>query len=172
MLSDARFQSLQIAVLTVSDTRTVANDTSGDYLSEQIQQAGHQLITRNLIPDDIYQLRAVVSNWIADSSVEIILTTGGTGLTGRDGTPEALVPLFDKTIEGFGELFRYLSFQEIDTSTVQSRAVAGVANGTYLFCLPGSTGACRLGWEKILCSQLDTSHRPCNFAELIPRLKE
>ena len=172
MSSDARFQSLQIAVLTVSDTRTVANDTSGDYLSEQLQQAGHRLIARNLIPDDIYQLRAVVSQWIADPSVEIILTTGGTGLTGRDGTPEALVPLFDKTIEGFGELFRYLSFQEIDTSTVQSRAVAGVANGTYLFCLPGSTGACRLGWEKILCSPLDASHRPCNFAELIPRLTE
>ena len=172
MSSDARFQSLQIAVLTVSDTRTVANDTSGDYLSEQLQQAGHRLIARNLIPDDIYQLRAVVSQWIADPSVEIILTTGGTGLTGRDGTPEALVPLFDKTIEGFGELFRYLSFQEIDTSTVQSRAVAGVANGTYLFCLPGSTGACRLGWEKILHSQLDASHRPCNFSELIPRLKE
>ena len=151
MSSDTRFQSLQIAVLTVSDTRTVANDTSGDYLSEQLQQAGHRLIARNLIPDDIYKLRAVVSQWIADPSVEIILTTGGTGLTGRDGTPEALVPLFDKTIEGFGELFRYLSFQEIDTSTVQSRAVAGVANGTYLFCLPGSTGACRLGWEKILC---------------------
>ena len=145
MSSDTRFQSLQIAVLTVSDTRTVANDTSGDYLSEQLQQAGHRLIARNLIPDDIYQLRAVVSQWIADPSVEIILTTGGTGLTGRDGTPEALVPLFDKTIEGFGELFRFLSFQEIDTSTVQSRAVAGVANGTYLFCLPGSTGACRLG---------------------------
>ena len=172
MSSDARFQSLQIAVLTVSDTRTVANDTSGDYLSEQLQQAGHRLIARNLIPDDIYQLRAVVSQWIADPSVEIILTTGGTGLTGRDGTPEALIPLFDKTIEGFGELFRYLSFQEIDTSTVQSRAVAGVANGTYLFCLPGSTGACRLGWEKILRSQLDASHCPCNFAELIPRLKE
>ena len=172
MSSDTRFQSLQIAVLTVSDTRTVANDTSGDYLSEQLQQAGHRLIARNLIPDDIYQLRAVVSQWIADPSVEIILTTGGTGLTGRDGTPEALVPLFDKTIEGFGELFRYLSFQEIDTSTVQSRAVAGVANGTYLFCLPGSTGACRLGWEKILYSQLDASHRPCNFSELIPRLKE
>ena len=172
MSSDTRFQSLQIAVLTVSDTRTVANDTSGDYLSEQLQQVGHRLIARNLIPDDIYQLRAVVSQWIADPNVEIILTTGGTGLTGRDGTPEALVPLFDKTIEGFGELFRYLSFQEIDTSTVQSRAVAGVANGTYLFCLPGSTGACRLGWEKILCSQLDASHRPCNFAELIPRLKE
>ena len=150
MSSDARFQSLQIAVLTVSDTRTVANDTSGDYLREQLQQAGHRLIARNLIPDDIYKLRAVVSQWIADPSVEIILTTGGTGLTGRDGTPEALVPLFDKTIEGFGELFRFLSFQEIDTSTVQSRAVAGVANGTYLFCLPGSTGACRLGWEKIL----------------------
>ena len=148
MSSDARFQSLQIAVLTVSDTRTVANDTSGDYLSEQLQQAGHQLIARNLLPDDISQLRAVVSQWIADPSVEIILTTGGTGLTGRDGTPEALVPLFDKTIEGFGELFRYLSFQEIDTSTVQSRAVAGVANGTYLFCLPGSTGACRLGFHQ------------------------
>ena len=172
MSSDARFHSLHIAVLTVSDTRTVANDTSGDYLSEQLQQAGHRLIARNLIPDDIYQLRAVVSRWIADPRVEIILTTGGTGLTGRDGTPEALVPLFDKTIEGFGELFRYLSFQEIDTSTVQSRAVAGVANGTYLFCLPGSTGACRLGWEKILCYQFDASHRPCNFAEFIPRLKE
>jgi molybdenum cofactor biosynthesis protein B len=172
MSSGAKFQSLQITVLTVSDTRTVANDTSGDYLSKQLQQAGHRLVARNLIPDDIYQLRAVVSQWITDPNVEIILTTGGTGLTGRDGTPEALVPLFDKTIEGFGELFRYLSFQEIDTSTVQSRAVAGVANGTYVFCLPGSTGACRLGWEKILRSQLDVSHRPCNFAELIPRLKE
>ena len=164
--------SLVIALLTISDSRTLANDPSGDHLKQQLLSAGHQLHERLICPDDRYLIRAEVSRWIADPSVEIILTTGGTGLTGRDGTPEALVPLFDKTIEGFGELFRYLSFQEIDTSTVQSRAVAGVANGTYLFCLPGSTGACRLGWEKILCSQLDASHRPCNFAELIPRLKE
>lgn len=172
MTSSAEFVALRIAVLTVSDTRTLANDTSGDYLCEQLQKTGHELADRRLIPDDIYQVRAVVSNWIADPAVHIVLTTGGTGLTGRDGTPEALLPLFDKTIDGFGELFRYLSFQEIGTSTVQSRAVAGVANATYLFCLPGSTGACRLAWEQILQSQLDHRHRPCNFAELIPRLKE
>jgi molybdenum cofactor biosynthesis protein B len=134
--------------------------------------AGHQLVDRVIVPDNIYQIRAIVSRWIADAAVQVILTTGGTGLTGRDGTPEAIAPLLDKTIEGFGELFRMISYQEIRTSTIQSRALAGVANGTYIFCVPGSTGACRTAWEGILQDQLDARHRPCNFAELFPRLLE
>ncbi len=171
-MAEKEFRPLNIAVLTVSDTRTEETDTSGKLLVERLLAAGHQLAEKRIIPDDVYQIRAVVSQWIADPAVGIILTTGGTGLTGRDGTPEALKPLFDKEIEGFGELFRWLSFEEIRTSTVQSRAVAGVANGTYLFALPGSSGACRLGWDRILQDQLDLRHRPCNFAELIPRLLE
>jgi molybdenum cofactor biosynthesis protein B len=166
------FVPLRVAVLTVSDSRTLASDTSGEYLCAQLNSGGHEVVERKLIPDDIYQVRAVVSAWIADPHIGIVITTGGTGLTGRDGTPEAVQPLLDKTIEGFGELFRYLSYSDIGTSTVQSRALGGVANQTYLFCLPGSTGACRLAWEKILSLQLDSRHRPCNFAELIPRLKE
>ena len=163
---------LNICVLTVSDTRTEADDTSGDYLSEALQQAGHALYDRPIVKDDKYALRAQVSAWIADSEVQAIITTGGTGFTGRDSTPESLAPLFDKTIEGFGELFRALSFEEIGSSTIQSRAIGGLANGTLIFVLPGSSGACKTGWERILRNQLDASFRPCNFAELIPRFAE
>ncbi|MGF1513306.1 MAG: molybdenum cofactor biosynthesis protein B [Elainellaceae cyanobacterium] len=170
--SEKGFAPLRIAVLTVSDSRTAATDRSGAYLVAQLQEAGHHLAEKQIVPDDIYQIRAIASRWIADASVQVVLTTGGTGLTGRDGTPEAIAPLLDKEIAGFGELFRYLSYQEIATSTIQSRAIAGVANGTYLFCLPGSSGACRTGWEKILQPQLDARHRPCNFADLLPRLQE
>jgi len=154
---------LNIAILTVSDTRTLETDTSGDYLSEQVQSAGHRLSDRQICLDDIYKIRALVSGWIADENIHAVLTTGGTGFSGRDSTPEALAPLFDKQIEGFGELFRHISLEDIGTSTVQSRALAGLANQTVIFCLPGSTGACRTGWEGILSEQLDSTHRPCNF---------
>lgn len=164
--------SLQVAVMTVSDSRSDATDKSGQYLVEQLQHVGHQIAEKVIVPDDRYQIRAIASRWIADDQVDIIITTGGTGVTGRDVTPEALQPLFDKSIEGFGELFRMLSYSEIGTSTIQSRAFAGLANGTYIFCLPGSSGACRTAWEKILSDQLDSNHRPCNFASLIPRLRE
>lgn len=166
------FIPLSIAILTVSDTRTEATDTSGQLLVDRLTAAGHHLAEKAIVPDNIYQIRAIVSRWIADDRVQVIITTGGTGLTGRDGTPEAIAPLLDKAIEGFGELFRLLSYEEIKTSTIQSRAIAGVANGTYLFCLPGSSGACRLGWDRILQDQLDSRHRPCNFADLMPRLTE
>ncbi|MFA5494719.1 MAG: molybdenum cofactor biosynthesis protein B [Porticoccaceae bacterium] len=157
------FKPLKIALLTVSDTRTLATDTSGDYLYGAITDAGHQLAVRDIIRDDIYQMRALVSAWIAAPEVEVVITTGGTGFTGRDSTPEALAPLFDKHIEGFGELFRHLSYGDIGTSTVQSRCLAGLANRTAIFCLPGSTGACQLGWEQILEAQLDSRTGPCNF---------
>lgn len=170
--TERTFRPLNIAVLTVSDSRTLENDKSGDTLSERLCEAGHHQADRQIVPDDIYRIRAILSQWIADPDVEVVLTTGGTGVTGRDGTPEAITPLFDKTLEGFGEIFRSISFEEIGTSTVQSRAVAGVANGTYIFCLPGSTGACRTGWDKLLKAQLDLRTRPCNFAEMMPRLLE
>ena len=163
---------LSIAVLTVSDSRTLAEDRSGDLLVERLTGAGHRLADRALEPDDRWRLRARVCAWIAERTVDVVLTTGGTGFTGRDKTPEALAPLFDKTIEGFGELFRHLSWQEIGTSTIQSRALGGLAGGTLIFCLPGSTGACRTGWDGILASQLDVRHRPCNFVELVPRFRE
>jgi molybdenum cofactor biosynthesis protein B len=163
---------LSIAVLTVSDSRTLAEDRSGDLLVERLTGAGHRLADRALEPDDRWRLRARVCAWIAETTVDVVLTTGGTGFTGRDTTPEALAPLFDKTIEGFGELFRHLSWQEIGTSTIQSRALGGLAGGTLIFCLPGSTGACRTGWDGILASQLDVRHRPCNFVELVPRFRE
>jgi len=166
------FKPLNIAVLTVSDSRTEADDTSGATLSERLQQAGHHLADKRIVPDDIYQIRAVVSGWIADSDVDAVITTGGTGVTGRDGTPEAISILLDKTIEGFGELFRSLSYQEIDTSTIQSRAIAGVANATFIFSLPGSSGACRTAWDNIIVKQLDMRTMPCNLAMLIPRLLE
>ncbi|MBT4837161.1 MAG: molybdenum cofactor biosynthesis protein B [Methylococcales bacterium] len=166
------FIPLCIAILTVSDSRTAATDKSGDTLVERLQTAGHQLHEKTIVPDDMYMIRSVVSQWIANKTVDIIISTGGTGLTGRDGTPEAISILFDKTIEGFGELFRTVSFEEIGTSTIQSRAIAGVANATYVFCLPGSSGACKTGWDKILGAQLDNTTRPCNFVELIPRLNE
>jgi molybdenum cofactor biosynthesis protein B len=172
MTVDRAFIPLQIAVLTVSDSRTEATDKSGQYLVEQLTATGHHLAEKAIVADDIYQIRAIVSRWIADARVQVVIATGGTGLTGRDDTPEAIAPLLDKQIEGFGELFRSLSYAAIKTSTIQSRAIAGVANGTYLFCLPGSTGACQTGWEGILRDQLDARHRPCNFAELMPRLKE
>lgn len=157
------FIPLNIAVLTVSDTRGEHNDTSGDALVEGLQQAGHRLAARGLCKDDVYQLRAVVSGWIADPDIDAVLTTGGTGLTQRDSTPEALLPLFDTVVEGFGELFRQLSIDDVGTSTIQSRAIAGLANRTLVFCVPGSTGACRTAWNGILCEQLDSTHRPCNF---------
>ncbi len=166
------FQPLRISVLVISDTRTADTDTSGKILAERLTEAGHTLAEKCFVPDDKYQIRAVLSRWIVDPAVDIVLTTGGTGLTGRDGTPEAVRPLFDKVIEGFGEMFRWLSYEEISTSTIQSRVTAGVANGTYIFCLPGSSGACRTGWDKILATQLDIRSRPCNFAELLPRLAE
>ena len=156
-------QSLGIAVLTVSDTRTEKDDTSGSFLASALEGAGHKTADRRIVIDDIYQIRAVLSQWIASESVNAVLITGGTGFSGRDSTPEAVRPLFDKNIDGFGEVFRALSFQEIGSSTVQSRAVAGFANNTVIFCMPGSTGACRTAWEGIIRDQLDSSYRPCNF---------
>jgi len=171
-MATSEFQPLRIALLTVSDSRTLETDTSGALLAELVTAAGHTVSERALAPDDRYQLRARVSVWIAEPDIDAIITTGGTGFTGRDSTPEALSPLFDKQIEGFGELFRQLSFDEIGTSTIQSRALGGLANGTLVFCLPGSSGACRTGWNRILQNQLDSRHRPCNFVELIPRFHE
>lgn len=155
--------SLRIAVLTVSDTRQLDTDTSGQYLVDALIAAGHQLVDRKIVKDDIYQLRAVVSNWIARADVQVILTTGGTGFSGRDSTPEALSVLFDKQIEGFGEMFRHFSLLEIGTSTIQSRALAGMSNRTLIFCVPGSTGACKTAWLNILQPQLDATTKPCNF---------
>jgi len=172
LMKQQNFQPLRISVLVVSDTRTEKTDTSGKLFAERLTEEGHSLAEKCIVPDDIYQIRAVLSRWIVDPAVDIILTTGGTGLTGRDGTPEAVIPLFDKVIEGFGEMFRQISYDEISTSTIQSRVTAGVANGTYIFCLPGSSGACRTGWDKILSTQLDIRSRPCNFAEMLPRLTE
>ena len=166
------FVPLGIALLTVSDTRCASDDTSGDYLAGALAEAGHHLVDRALLPDDKYQLRATVSRWIADPAVDGILVTGGTGFTGRDSTPEALAPLLDKHMPGFGEMFRALSFEEIGTSTLQSRAFAGLANATFLFCVPGSTSACRTAWEKLIRAQLDARTRPCNLAGLRPRLRE
>ena len=172
LMKQQNFLPLRISVLVVSDTRTEETDTSGKIFAERLTEEGHSLAEKCIVPDDIYQIRAVLSRWIVDPAVDIILTTGGTGLTGRDGTPEAVIPLFDKVIEGFGEMFRQISYDEISTSTIQSRVTAGVANGTYIFCLPGSSGACRTGWDKILSTQLDIRSRPCNFAEMLPRLTE
>lgn len=171
------FRPLQISVLTVSDTRSLTEDTSGDALIECLTSAGHTLQERTLTKDDIYDMRAVVSKWIADKETHVVLITGGTGFHARDSSPEAMAPLFDKQIEGFGELFRQVSYEEIGTSTIQSRAVAGLANKTLIFCLPGSTGACRTAWNRIIKEQLDATHRPCNFVELLlgpyqPKLHE
>jgi molybdenum cofactor biosynthesis protein B len=164
------FKPLNIAVMTVSDTRTEASDTSGAALVNLLTAAGHRLAEKCIVPDDVYQLRAVLSRWIADPAINAVITTGGTGITGRDSTPEAVKVLLDKEIEGFGEVFRAVSYEEINTSTIQSRALAGVANATFLFCLPGSTGACRTGWGKIISQQLDYRTRPCNLVELLPRV--
>ncbi len=166
------FVPVNIAVLTVSDTRDASNDSSGDTLAARITEAGHKLVARAVIRDDVAALTAQFREWIADSQVDVIISTGGTGITGRDVTPEALDQVLEKRIEGFGELFRMLSYQKIGTSTMQSRAIGGVANGTYIFALPGSTGAVKDGWDDILVHQLDIRHRPCNLVELMPRLME
>jgi molybdenum cofactor biosynthesis protein B len=172
MTTEKRFIPLNIAVLVVSDTRTDSNDISGKTLVERAQDAGHQVIEKKIVPDNIYQIRAAVSAWIADDGINVILTTGGTGVTGRDGTPEAVEPLLDKVLDGFGEIFRMLSYKDIKTSTIQSRAIAGVANATYVFCLPGSSGACRTAWDDLIKEQLDYRTRPCNLVQLMPRLME
>jgi molybdenum cofactor biosynthesis protein B len=172
MTAEKHFIPLNIAVLTVSDTRTDSNDLSGKTLVERAQEAGHQVIEKKIVPDNIYQIRAAVSAWIADDGINVVLTTGGTGVTGRDGTPEAVQPLLDKVLDGFGEVFRMLSYQDIKTSTIQSRAIAGVANATYVFCLPGSSGACRTAWDDLIKEQLDYRTRPCNLVQLMPRLLE
>lgn len=155
--------SLGIAVLTISDTRTPETDKSGNLLVEEVKAAGHQVMDHLIVKDDIYQIRAEVSNWIASSSVQVVITTGGTGFSNRDSTPEAVSVLFDKPIEGFGELFRQVSYEEIGTSTIQSRAVAGMANNTVIFSIPGSSNACRTAWQKVIKQQIDSTHKPCNF---------
>ncbi len=164
--------SLAIALLTVSDTRTLDDDRSGDALLQRLQAEGHRLVDRRLVPDNRYQIRAELSRWIADPAVQVVISSGGTGLTGRDGTPEAVGPLLDKTIEGFGELFRVLSFETIGTSTLQSRCLAGVANGTIIFVLPGSLDAAQTAWDRLISAQLNPATRPCNLVQLLPRLTE
>ena len=171
-MSEKQIVPIRIAILTVSDSRTEADDTSGDALVERLTSAGHTLVEKLILPDDKYIIRAAVSRWIADKDVDVVISTGGTGLTGRDITPEAVQPLFDKEIEGVGELFRWVSYQEIGTSTIASRCIGGLANGTFIFCLPGSTGACRTGWDKVIAPQLDCNTRPCNIVALMPRLLE
>ena len=166
------FIPLNIAVLTISDTRTEADDTSGQTLVAGLTEAGHRLHEKKIVADDIYRIRAVVSQWIADNNVHAILTTGGTGVTGRDGTPEAIAPLLDKTLDGFGEIFRMISYHDIKSSTMQSRAIAGVANATFVFCVPGSSNACKTAWEQLIKDQLDHRTRPCNLVQLMPRLLE
>lgn len=165
--SASEFTPVSIAILTVSDTRGNAEDTSGHYLADQAKAAGHQVVDKRIVKDDIYQIRAIISGWIADDSVQSIVITGGTGFTVRDNTPEAILPLFDREVEGFGELFRMLSYEDIGTATIQSRAVAGIANHTVIFAVPGSTNACRTAWQHIIIQQLDARHRPCNFIPLI-----
>lgn len=171
--SDPRreFIPVKIAILTVSDTRTEETDTSGRLLAERLGDAGHYLADKQILPDSLYRVRNLVSKWIADTAVQVVIITGGTGMTDRDHTPEAIIPLFDKAIDGFGELFRSLSYQEIGTSTIQSRVIGGIANGTFIFAIPGSTNACRLAWDVILKPQLDSRTQPCNFVQLMPRLK-
>lgn len=166
------FVPLNIAVLTVSDSRDESTDKSGKLLVDRLTAAGHACAEKAIVPDDVYGIRAIVSRWIADPDTQVVITTGGTGVTGRDGTPEAVQPLLDKQIEGFGEVFRSISLQQIRTSTIQSRALAGVANGTYIFCVPGSTGACATAWDELISAQLDYRTRPCNLVELMPRLLE
>ena len=166
------FIPVSIALLTISDTRTLENDKSGNLLEAKVSESGHFLFDRKIVRDEIFEIQKVSKNWIQNPKVEIIISTGGTGLTGRDVSPEAFRQAFDKGIEGFGELFRYLSFKKIGTSTIQSRAIAGVANGTYIFVLPGSPSACKDAWDDILFHQLDYRHKPCNFVEIMPRLLE
>lgn len=172
MSPDKEFIPLNIAILVVSDTRTEADDTSGKTLVERAELTGHVVVEKIIVPDDIYQIRAKVSQWIADERINVVISTGGTGVTGRDGTPEAIAPLLDKTLDGFGETFRMLSYRDIKTSTMQSRAIAGVANATYLFCLPGSSGACCTAWDELIKEQLDYRTKPCNLVQLMPRLME
>jgi molybdopterin adenylyltransferase len=167
MSAASEFSPLRVAVLTVTDSRTEDNDTSGHFLVDNLKAAGHVLAEKAIVPDDIYVIRAVVSRWIAEPTVHVVLITGGTGFSGRDSTPEAMLPLFDKVIEGFGETFRALSLQEIGSSTLQSRALGGLANRTAIFCMPGSTGACRTAWEGIIRDQLDSRFRPCNFSNIV-----
>jgi len=171
-MTERQLIAVNIAVLTVSDTRTEADDKSGKLVAKRLESAGHVLSDKRIVRDDIYAIRAAVSEWIADSEVQVVITTGGTGVTGRDGTPEAVTPLLDKIISGFGEMFRVLSYDDIGTSTLQSRAIAGVANGTYVFTLPGSSSACATAWDKLIQHQLDYRTRPCNLVELMPRLLE
>jgi len=167
-----QFIPLNIAIMVVSDSRTEETDTSGKTLIERLTNVGHQCVDKAIVPDDIYLIRAKLSAWIADPSIHAIISTGGTGVTGRDGTPEAVQPLLDKELNGFGEVFRSVSYEEIGTSTIQSRAIAGVANGHYIFCVPGSSGACKTAWDKLINAQLDYRTRPCNLVELMPRLLE
>jgi molybdenum cofactor biosynthesis protein B len=172
-IDEARtFVPVRIALLTMSDTRSLAEDKSGDVLQTRVQEAGHQVVDRAILKDDVEAIRAKVQGWIDDPNIDCVITTGGTGFTGRDVTPEAVKPLFEKEIEGFAILFHMLSFAKIATSTIQSRACAGVSHGTYIFCLPGSPGACKDAWDGILVHQLDLRHRPCNFVEIMPRLEE
>ncbi len=169
MSASKEFVPVNIAVLTVSDTRTEEDDTSGNSLVENLTESGHILADKNIVIDDIYQIRAVVSKWVADKSIEAILITGGTGFSERDSTPEAVLPLFDKEVKGYGELFRHVSYDEIGTSTIQSRALAGLANATVIFVMPGSTGACKTAWNGVIKDQLDATNRPCNFVALITK---
>lgn len=169
MSANTDFIPLNVAILTVSDTRNEATDSSGQYLTASVREAGHNVVERRLLQDDVYLLRAQISLWIADPQIQVVLITGGTGFHERDSTPEALTPLFDKEIDGFGERFRALSADDIGSSTIQSRAIGGLANHTVIFCLPGSTGACRTGWEGLIREQLDSRHRPCNFVALLQR---
>lgn len=166
------FKPVNIAILTISDRRTIEEDDSGDLLANRVADANHVMMDRQICKDNCYQIRSIVSQWILQEDINVIITTGGTGITGHDGTPEAILPLMDKTIDGFGEMFRSLSYKNIKTSTLQSRAFAGVANGTFIFCLPGSPGACQDGWDLLISEQLDHRTRPCNLVELMPRLKE
>jgi molybdenum cofactor biosynthesis protein B len=172
MSAEREFRPLGICVLSISDTRTLETDKSGDLLVGRLEAAGHHLVMREIVRDEVSAIRATVSAWIHDERVNAVLTTGGTGVTGRDGTPEALEPLFEKRIDGFGEIFRMISFEEIGTSSLQSRCTAGVANGCYIFALPGSSNACATGWDRIIAAQLDYRTRPCNLVELMPRLRE
>ena len=172
MSADIPFVPLAIAVLTISDTRVFADDKSGTLLSERVESAGHRLADRAIVPDDVPAIRAHVAKWIADKEIDVVITTGGTGFTGRDVTPEALEPLFDKRMDGFSAIFHRVSFEKIGVSTIQSRATGGVVNATFVFVLPGSPGACRDGWDLILAAQLDYRHKPCNFVEIMPRLDE
>ena len=169
---ERNFIPVTISLLTISDTRSIENDKSGNLLENKIIESGHILYDRKIVKDEIFEIQEISNKWINNSEVEIIISTGGTGLTGRDVSPEAFREIFDKEIEGFGELFRYLSFKKIGTSTIQSRAIAGVANGTYIFVLPGSPSACKDAWDDILSHQLDFRHKPCNFVEIMPRLRE